>query len=203
LIFLAYGDGSADFGDPAARKGIKLLKLKVEELECIEEATIGSWMGDHEAWVDAVGNATVWSTLSGDAFHKSVKSWLETPYGKRWEDYIFFTPEGTIKGAADVVQMQKLSTTSGDAEGVPCMRKMRETIQDFNTSLLKPKPKAGRPFIHFGSFIFWEGSAVIMTQTLQNLGFAALCCFIVTMVRLCTMLHLPPIIISEYLEILH
>jgi hypothetical protein len=165
---------------------MRLLRLNVEELECIQQANIGTWMGDHQAWVDAVGGATTWSSLSGDAFHTSVASWLGTPYGKRWEDYIFFTPEGTIKGAADVVQMQKLSTTSGDSEGVPCMRKMRETIDKFDVALLKPYPKAEPPFIHLNVFIFWEASAVILAQTLQNLGFAALCCFIITMVRLST-----------------
>jgi hypothetical protein len=185
------------------RESVKLLRLKVEELECIQQATIGTWMGDHQAWVDAAGGSTAWSSLSGGAFHTSVASWLGTPYGKRWEDYIFFTPEGTIKGAADVVQMQKLSTTSGDAEGVPCMRMMRETVDKFDVSLLKPYPKAEPPFIHLRSFIFWEGSAVIMAQTLQNLGFAALCCFIITMVRLSTTPQTPhSIITSDYMEIL-
>lgn len=139
LVNLAYGEGTADIGDPGVRGNVQKLREGVESLECMERAKLGSWMGDHELWVDAAGGPK-WAALSGDAFHQSVATWLTTPSGKRWEDLVFLTPEGKVRGASDLVQMERLTTTSGDKVGVPCMQKIREVLDSFDSSLLKPAP---------------------------------------------------------------
>jgi len=79
------------------------------------------------------------------------------------------------------VRVERLTTTSGDLEGVPCVRDIRDVLDNYKLS----GAGGSRPY-HAGVqvLVFWEASAVIVSQTVNNLIYAAVCCFCVTMVIL-------------------
>jgi len=128
---------------------------------------------------------------AGNAFYDALGAWLETEAGSQYKGDVILTEDSATQArvmyAARVrVRMEPISTTSGDKEGVPCLKKTRDIIDRWSEDHVPDhdKDNAPVPFVSFNAFRFWDASAVIVEQTAFNMIYAAACCFVVTLVVL-------------------
>mmetsp|Transcript_23252 Transcript_23252/g.58259 ORF Transcript_23252/g.58259 Transcript_23252/m.58259 type:complete len:531 (+) Transcript_23252:97-1689(+) len=189
LLGIGFPQGSVVYGTESGRNEIKGLMDKLESLACLEAAPFSRWIDDHDKWVQAGGGGGPASLTNEKTYAESVIAWLETPGGLSYANKILF--DGTFEGGSInvekvtesrmFVRMERLTTTSGDTEGVPCVKNIREVLDTYQLS----GAQETRPYVAgIQVLVFWEASAVIVSQTVSNLIYAAACCFFVTMVIL-------------------
>ena len=169
LYLIAFPSAVTDMSLPGERVKFLETAKKIEEDACFTPVPQGVWLRDFQEFVRKGGGD---ETLQGDAFYSSLSTWLQGNGSDYLKDMIVELKDGkvsSIKAFRIKVRQIPGTTTSGDKVGVPCMKQVRKILDE-----TYPPNKDVRPLTinDRDSFVFWEGSAIIVEQTVLNLIYA-------------------------------
>ncbi|EKX48436.1 hypothetical protein GUITHDRAFT_105584 [Guillardia theta CCMP2712] len=178
LYLIAFPAAVIDVSKPGERTKLMGVAREIEQDSCFLQVPQGLWLRDFQAFVRTTGADE--TLLEGEAFYDSLSVWLAGTGKVYLKDIMVTFKEGKVVSIESFrMRFRQIpgTTTSGDKLGVPCMKQVRRILDQSY-----PPNKDIRPLTidDRDVFVYWEGSAIIVEQTVLNLIYAAAACFVVT-----------------------
>ncbi|EKX54451.1 hypothetical protein GUITHDRAFT_99930 [Guillardia theta CCMP2712] len=180
LYTVAVPAHSSDLSVRAERDKLLRVVATIEDDACFLRERNGLWLRDFNQYETNKGVRP--EDLNGPAFKEELRTWLEGAGEIFQPDFVIDKDkpsEWRMLMSRFRVRQIPPKTTSGDKTGVPCLKKIRSILDDNFPHDLHDRPLTVDVD---NTFVFFEASAIIVTQTILNLVYAAAACFLVTVI---------------------